>query len=82
MKATRRTQLLMDPEEHRRLRELARRKKTSVGELIRTAVRGTYLQPQTPDRKPIVEAILQMNLPAISWNRARREIEAGHARLS
>lgn len=81
MKANRRTQILMDPEEHRRLRELARRKKTSVGELIRTAVRATYLTPRKPDRKPIVEAILQMNLPAISWNRARREIEAGHARL-
>lgn len=81
MKANRRTQILMDPEEHRRLRELARRKKTSVGELIRTAVRATYLATRKPDRKPIVEAILQMNLPAISWNRARREIEAGHARL-
>jgi len=81
MGASRRTQILMDPEEHRRLRQLARRKKTSVGELIRTAVRATYLGPQEPDRKPIVEAMLQMNLPAISWNRARREIEAGHARL-
>ena len=81
MGATRRTQLLMNPEEYRRLRELARRKKTSVGELIRTAVRATYLEPQRPDRKPIVEAILQMRLPAISWNRARKEIEASHARI-
>jgi len=32
----------MDPEEHRRLTELARQKKTSVGRLIRTAVRATY----------------------------------------
>ena len=81
MRATRRTQLLMDPEEHRRLRELARRKKTSVGNLIRTAVRDTYLRPQEIDRKPVVEAILQMNLPPLSWKRARREIEAAHARL-
>ncbi|MBZ5543407.1 MAG: ribbon-helix-helix protein, CopG family [Acidobacteriia bacterium] len=81
MRATRRTQLLMDPDEYRRLRELARGKKTSVGELIRTAVRATYLEPQKPDRRPIVEAILQMNLPALSWRRARREIEAAHARL-
>jgi hypothetical protein len=81
MKATRRTQLLMDPQEHRQLRQLARQKKTSVGELIRTAVRATYLKPQKPDREPLVEAILQMNLPAISWSRARREIEAGHAHL-
>ena len=81
MKATLRTQLLMDRQEHRQLRQLARRKKTSVGELIRTAVRAIYLKPQKPDREPLVEAILQMNLPARSWNRARREIEAGHAHL-
>ncbi len=81
MPATRRTQLLMDPDEHRRLRELARRRKTSLGELIRSAVRATYLESPKPDRKPIVDAILQMKLPAISWGRARREIEAAHARL-
>jgi len=71
----------MDPGEHRRLRELARRKKTSVGELIRTAVRERYLKAQKSDPEPIVEAILRMNLPAVSWSRARREIEDGHARL-
>ena len=62
MAATRRTQLLMDPDEFRRLRALARRKKTSVAELIRTAVRTVYLTPP-PDRKAIVEDILKMNLP-------------------
>lgn len=78
MAATRRTQLLMDPKEYRRLRELARRKKTSVGELIRAAVRATYLKQQ-PDRKAIVEAILRMRLPRMNWKKVRKEIEAGHA---
>ena len=81
MRATRRTQLLMDPDEYRRLRELARRRKTSVGALIRTAVRATFLDPPKSDRKPVVEAILKMNLPVVGWERARREIEAGHAGL-
>jgi len=81
MGATRRTHVLMNPEEYRRLRDLARQRKISVGELIRTAVRATYLEPQQADKKPIVEAILQMKLPAISWNRARKEIEASHARI-
>ena len=78
MAATRRTQLLMDPDEFRRLRALARRKKTSVAELIRTAVRTVYLTPP-PDRKAIVEDILKMNLPSMGWKKVRKEIEAGHA---
>ncbi len=81
MQVTRRTQILMDPEDYRQLRDLARRKKTSVGALIRTAVRATFLDAPKADRKPIVEAILKMNLPTPRWERARKEIEAGHADL-
>lgn len=44
MAATRRTQLLMDPDEFKQLRALARRRKTSVAELIRCAVRESYLK--------------------------------------
>ena len=79
MGATRRTQILMNPEEYRRLRDLARKKKISVGELIRTAVRTTYFEPRSADKKAALEEILRMNLPAISWRRAKKEIEAGHA---
>lgn len=81
MPATRRTQLLMDPEEFRRLRALARQRKTSVAQLIRTAVREAYLRPE-PDRKAIVRAILSMDLPAMDWKKVRKEIEAGHAGFS
>ena len=79
MGTTRRTQILMKPEEYRRLRDLARKRKVSVGELVRTAVRATYLEPRSVDKRAAVEAILRMNLPAISWRRAKKEIEAGHA---
>ncbi len=82
MSRTRRTQLLMDPEEFRQLRDLARRKNTSVAELIRTAVRANYLRPDRADRAPIVEAILHMKLPGMSWKKTHKEIEAGHAGLS
>ena len=81
MPVTRRTQLLMDPEEFRRLRAVARRKKTSVAELIREAVRETYLKPQ-PNRRALVEAILQTKLPTMEWKKVRKEIEASHAGLS
>lgn len=78
MPATHRTQLLMDPGEFRQLRALARRRRTSVAELIRSAVRGAYLS-QGVERGPAVEAILGMGIPTIDWKRARKEIEKGHA---
>ena len=81
MAATRRTQLLMDPEEFRQLRTLARRKKTSVAELIRSAVRQSYLAPP-PDRRRLVEGILELKLPKMSWKKLKKEIEAAHAGLS
>ena len=81
MAATRRTQLLMDPDEFKRLRAIARRRKTSVAELIRSAVRESYLKAPV-DRKPIVESILALNLPVIDWSEAKKEIEAAHASLS
>jgi hypothetical protein len=81
MAATRRTQLLMDPDEFNQLRALARRRKTSVAELIRTAVRESYLQAPA-DRKPLVESILALNLPSIDWKKAKQEIEEAHGSLS
>jgi hypothetical protein len=78
MPVTRRTQILMDPDEFRRLRALAERRKSSVAELIRAAVLEAYLAPR-PERQPIVDAILQMRLPKINWKKLKKEIEAGHA---
>lgn len=81
MPATRRTQLLMDPEEFRRLRTLVRQCKTSVAQLIRAVVREAYLKPE-PDRKAIVKDILSMKLPVMDWKKVRKEIKTGHAGLS
>ena len=80
MAATRRTQLLMDPDEFRKLQALARRRKTSVAELIRRAVRASYLQSPV-DRKPLVESILALKLPKIDWKTAKKDMGA-HAGLS
>jgi hypothetical protein len=71
----------MDPEEFKQLRALARRKKTSVAELIRSAVRQSYL-PTPPDRRRLVEAILELKLPKMNWKKLKKEIEAVHAGLS
>jgi len=77
MAATHRTQLLMDPEEYKRLKAEARKRGCSVGELVRLAVRKTYLE-KNPEKGPIVEAILGMRLPRIAWKRAKKEIQSGH----
>jgi len=81
MAPKRRVQILMEPDEYRRLQSLARKRKTSVARLIRSAIRETYRAPQ-PERRPIVEAILEMKLAVPDWNDLRAELERGHADLS
>ena len=81
MAPTRRAQILMEPEEFRRLQSIARKRKTSVANLIRSAVRETYLAPQ-PERRPIVDAILRMRLSVPDWKDVREELDRGHAGLS
>jgi hypothetical protein len=81
MGATRRTQFLMEPEEFRRLKAEARRRRTSVGELIRAAVRKAYFSEEV-DRAAIVSEILHMGLPALGWNRAKKDLESRYDDLS
>lgn len=81
MAPTRRAQILMEPEEFRRLQALARKRKTSVANLIRSAVRDAYLVPQ-PDKPLIVDAILAMGLELPDWDHLRDELDRGHAGLS
>jgi hypothetical protein len=77
---TRRTQILLDPEEFRRLRALARQRKVSLAQLIRQAVRQAYLDPAAAeDRLAIVERMLSMNLPVMEWADAKKEIENAHS---
>jgi hypothetical protein len=80
MAATHRTQLLMEPEEFKRLKTEAHRRGCSVAELIRSAVRQIYLEP-APEKRQIVDSILNMKLPKIEWERARKDIESSHANL-
>jgi hypothetical protein len=70
----------MEPEEYKRLQAEARRRGCSVGELVRLAVRRTYLASHA-EKGPIVEAILDMKLPRMEWKRSKKEIESGHENL-
>jgi hypothetical protein len=81
MAATRRAQILMEPEEYRRLEEIARERRVSVAELIRSAVRERYLvRRETPSKA--VAGILDMEVELGGWEQVEREIsEAHHAPL-
>lgn len=78
MAAGRRFEFLMETDQYEQLRALARRRKTSVGELIRRAVREFHLKSPA-DRKSLVDAILDLRLPNIDWTKAKKDIESVHA---
>jgi hypothetical protein len=77
MTASKRAQILMEPEDYRRLEEIARQKNASVAELIRIAVRERYLGGGA-ERRAGVESICSMNLPVIPWPEAEAEIAEAH----
>ncbi len=77
MTASKRAQILMEPEDYRRLEEIARQKNVSVAELIRIAVRERYLGGGA-ERRAGVESICSMNLPVIPWAAAEAEIAKAH----
>jgi hypothetical protein len=68
----------MDPEEYRRLEDIASREKVSVGELIRIAVRDRYFSSRE-DKKRIIEDMLKMAIPVVEWDDAELEIEEAHS---
>jgi hypothetical protein len=67
----------MEPEDYRRLEEIARQKNASVAELIRVAIRERYLG-NDPECRENVESICSMNLPVIPWSEAENEIAEAH----
>ena len=77
MTATKRAQILMEPEDYRRLEEIARHTNASVAELIRVAVRDRYLGT-AGERRQTVESICAMDLPVMSWQDVEAEIAEAH----
>jgi len=77
MAATRRAQILMEPEEYARLEEIARQGRVSVAELIRSAIRDRYLG-QEADRCAAARAICSMSLPIPGWDELETEVGTAH----
>jgi hypothetical protein len=67
----------MDPREYGRLEKIAKQKKTSVGELIRTAVRERYLG-LSPDAEKAVRDLCALNLPIADWDAVERDVAEAH----
>jgi hypothetical protein len=70
----------MEPGEFRRLRAEARKRKKSVAELFRSAVRQVYLQPEPEvDRNAVVDRILSMDVGELpGWKKLKEEIVSRH----
>lgn len=80
MGLTRRTQLLIDPAEYSRLRREARRRKTTVADLIRTAYRKVYFttdDEQRERRRKAFDDFLSIRLPfTIEWDEAKQILDS------
>jgi hypothetical protein len=77
MPHTARTQLLMDPAELKELRRIAKRRRVSVGSLIRDAVREKYLVDDEERRRQAIDRILAMNIgPLPDWPELKEELDS------
>lgn len=71
---TKRAQVLMEPGEYERLEAVAAERGVAVAELIRSAVRERYLLTRK-ERRRLVDEILALDLPPISWREAEDDVE-------
>ncbi|MBI4730018.1 MAG: ribbon-helix-helix protein, CopG family [Acidobacteria bacterium] len=73
---TERTQVLLSPEQRRALERLAKRRKASVGAVVRDAIEA-YLTPGAGSRSKALEALLAIEAPVADWEIMKAEIEQG-----
>ena len=73
MELTKKTTILFSPELHQRLVRLAKQRRTSIGELVRTAVEQQYGLVSKEARLAAVSALGELNLPVGSPEEMERE---------
>ncbi len=82
---TRRTQLLLDDDLHRRLREIAAQRGISMGALIREAIDEKLSQAQDDRARAIDELLAAEPMPVEDWPIMKRQMiedmNAGGMRL-
>lgn len=78
MALTQRTQVLLTPDQRRRLERIAVRQGTSVGAVIRQAIER--YSPDTDGEEDDLESIFALDLPVGGWAEMKAEIIAAATR--
>jgi len=71
------TTILFSTEEYLRLKDAARIRRCSVGELIRRTLREQSLLVDPQDKDAAVDALAEMSLPVGSWEELEEETLRG-----
>ena len=74
---THKTTILLAPEEHRFLVQEARKAQTTMGALIRRAIRKLYLSPPRDRNIKIWEKLFRLKAPTADWDQMEAEILKG-----
>jgi len=72
-----RAQVLFPKDKYAFLESIARKKKKSVGALIREAVEEKYLKKELKEKEEIIKRLYKMNLPVADWESMEEEIILG-----
>jgi hypothetical protein len=82
MELTRKTTILLPPDLHEQLAELARQRRVSMGHLIRSACRRQYGVAPKEERLEAVREFCRLGLPVATVARMKRESVPDPARLT
>lgn len=74
---SKRVQVLFSKDKFAKLENLAKKKDTSVGSLIREAVEEKYLKKHDKQRMAILAHLSKMSLPVSEWEEIEKEIIHG-----
>ncbi len=74
---THKTTILLSPEEHRFLVHEARKGKTTMGEMIRRAIRKLYFTPPHVKNKKAWNKLFRVKAPVSDWGKMETEILRG-----
>lgn len=75
MGLTKRVELLFEPNEYTDLEAIARKRRESVGSLIRKATRQVYLDKERQRRREAIERLLSEQFDFGDWGDIKEELE-------
>ena len=81
MELSKKTTILFPPELHDRLLRLAAARRTSLGELVRTACERQYNLPSREERLAALRKLTSLRLPVASPRRMKREAVPDAAKI-